>query len=67
MNIPFGNAEYMPNYIKFMMEMISNKRKLEDYGIVSLLEKCSAIIQEKLPDKLKDPGKFTMPCVIEQA
>ena len=40
-----------------------NKRKMEDYGIVSLLEKCSAI-QKKLPNKLKDPSSFTIPCVI---
>ena len=36
-----------------------------DYEIVALLEECSAILQKKLPPKLKDPGSFTIPCAIE--
>jgi hypothetical protein len=31
---------------------------------VNLTEECSAIIQNKLPPKLKDPGSFSIPCVI---
>ena len=27
-------------------------------------ENCSAILQKKLPPKLKDPGSFTIPCTI---
>ena len=41
-----------------------NKRKLQDYGTMSLLEKCSEIIQKKLSKKLKDLGSFSIPCVI---
>ena len=29
-----------------------------------LTEECSAILQRKLPPKLKDPGSFTIPCNI---
>lgn len=29
-----------------------------------LTEECSALIQKKLPPKLKDPGSFTVPCTI---
>ncbi|XP_052171578.1 uncharacterized protein LOC127787558 [Diospyros lotus] len=29
-----------------------------------LTEECSAIIQNKMPQKLKDPGSFTIPCII---
>ena len=54
----------MPRYAKFMKEAISNKRKLDEYGIVSLFSKCSAIIQKKLPQKIQDPGSFTIPCTI---
>ena len=54
----------MPNYLKFMKEIMSNKKKLEAYGIVNLSKNCNAIIQRKLPEKLKDPGSFTIPCVI---
>ena len=49
-NIPFVEAlAQMPHYTKFMKEIISKKRKLDEYGIVSLLANCSAIIQKKLP------------------
>ena len=32
---------------------------------VELTEECSAILQHKLPPKRKDPGRFTILCVIE--
>ena len=35
-----------------------------DYETVALTEECSAILQNKLPPKLKDPGSFTIPCTI---
>ncbi|XP_020258189.1 uncharacterized protein LOC109834561 [Asparagus officinalis] len=54
----------MPSYAKFLKEILSNKRKLEEYETVALTEECSAIIQNKLPPKLKDPGSFSIPCVI---
>ena len=63
-NIPFAEAlEQMPSYVKFMKEILSKKRKLRDYETVALSEECSAVIQKKLPPKLKDPGSFTIPCV----
>ena len=37
---------------------------MRDYETVALSEECSAIIQRKLPPKLKDPGSFTVPCTI---
>ncbi|XP_022889504.1 uncharacterized protein LOC111405046 [Olea europaea var. sylvestris] len=54
----------MPNYAKFMKEVMSKKRKLEEYETVKLTEECSAILQKKLPQKRKDPGSFTIPCTI---
>ncbi|KAL0288197.1 UNVERIFIED_CONTAM: hypothetical protein Sradi_7103100 [Sesamum radiatum] len=32
--------------------------------MVKLNEKCSAILQNKLHSKLKDPGRFSIPCTI---
>ena len=64
-NIPFAEAlAQMPTYVKFLKELLSNKRKLEEFETVALTEECSAILQNKLPPKLKDPGKFTIPCTI---
>ncbi|XP_062087012.1 uncharacterized protein LOC133793735 [Humulus lupulus] len=64
-NIPFAEAlEQMPSYVKFMKEILSKKRKMEEYEMVALTEECSAILQRKLPQKLRDPGSFTIPCII---
>ncbi|XP_022883519.1 uncharacterized protein LOC111400336 [Olea europaea var. sylvestris] len=61
-NIPFAEAlAQMPSYAKFMKDILSNKRKLEDNEIVMLTEEYSTILQHKLPPKLKDPGSFTIP------
>ncbi|XP_062086338.1 uncharacterized protein LOC133792446 [Humulus lupulus] len=60
-NIPFAEVvEHMPSYVKFMEEILSKKRKMEDYETVALTEECSAILQRKLPQKMKDPGSFTI-------
>lgn len=65
MNIPFVDAlEQMPSYVKFMKEILSNKRRLEEHETVMLTEECTAILQNKLPPKLKDPGIFIIPCII---
>nr|XP_023870464.1 uncharacterized protein LOC111983048 [Quercus suber] len=45
-------------------DIISKKRKLEEHETVMLTEESSAILQKKLPPKLKDPGSFTIPCTI---
>lgn len=64
-NIPFADAlEQMSSYMKFMKDILSNKRKLEEYEMVALTEEWSAILQKKLPPKLKDLGSFTIPCSI---
>ncbi|XP_058002299.1 uncharacterized protein LOC131179465 [Hevea brasiliensis] len=54
----------MPSYAKFCKDILSKKRRLEDYETVALTEECSAILQNKLPPKLKDPGSFFIPCLI---
>ena len=64
-NIPFVDAlAQMHYYSKFMKEIMSNKKKLDACGIISLSENCSTKIQRKLSEKLRDPGSFTFPCAI---
>ena len=61
-NIPFVEViSQMPLYAKFMKEILSKKRKMVEEGIVNLTATYSAIIQQKLPAKMKDPGSFTIP------
>src|SRR5262249_51113307 len=55
---------YLPNHIKNLEDILRNKRKLDEVDVVALSEESSAILQHKLPLKLKDPGSFTIPCTI---
>ena len=44
-NIPFLEAlENMPSYMKFMKKILASKKKLEEYGTITLTEECSAIL-----------------------
>lgn len=52
----------MPNYGKFFKELVSNKSKLEQISAAFLSDESSAIIQNKVPPKLGDPGSFQIPC-----
>ena len=64
-NMPFVDAlAQISNYVKFMKEIMSNKKKLDAYGNVGLSKNCSAMIQRKLSEKLRDPSNFTIPCAI---
>ena len=64
-NIPLIEAlEQMPKYAKFLKDIISKKQKLEEHETVMLTEESSAILQKKLPPKLKDSGSFTIVCNI---
>ncbi|XP_070045138.1 uncharacterized protein [Nicotiana tomentosiformis] len=41
----------MPAYAKFLKEILTKKRKIEETSVVKLIEHCSAIFQNKLPQK----------------
>ncbi|XP_073133663.1 uncharacterized protein [Henckelia pumila] len=50
-NIPFADAlMQMPSYAKFLKEILSNKRKLEEHAMISLTENCSALFHKALCD-----------------
>ncbi|XP_076931816.1 uncharacterized protein LOC143597107 [Bidens hawaiensis] len=64
-NLPFFDAlKEMTRYAKFLKEVLSNKKKLEELSYVTLNEECSAVLQNKLPKKMTDLGSFTIPCLI---
>ncbi|KAG9458320.1 hypothetical protein H6P81_002828 [Aristolochia fimbriata] len=64
-NIPLLEAlRQIPLYGKFLKEVLSEKRKIEEKGTIVLNENCSAILKNELPTKLKDPGSFPIPCEI---
>ncbi|GJS56529.1 reverse transcriptase domain-containing protein [Tanacetum coccineum] len=65
LNIPFTKAlAQMPKYAKFLKGILSNKAILEEACTVTMNERCSAVLLNKLPSKEKDPGSFTIPCHI---
>nr|GEY21752.1 reverse transcriptase domain-containing protein [Tanacetum cinerariifolium] len=42
--------------------LLTNKDKLCELSRTPLNEHCSAVLLKKLPEKLRDPGKFLIPC-----
>ncbi|XP_062114039.1 uncharacterized protein LOC133825059 [Humulus lupulus] len=64
-NIPLVEAlEKMPNYVMFLKDILTKKRRLGEFEIVALTGGCSAILKNKIPPKLKDLGSFTILCSI---
>ena len=51
----------MPNYVKFLNDILSKKGKIVEKGVVNLTSICSVVIQRSLPEKMQDPGSFTIP------
>ncbi|KAD4385220.1 hypothetical protein E3N88_25388 [Mikania micrantha] len=47
----------MPKYAKFLKDLLTNKRKMEELSTATLSKKCSAVVQNKLPQKKTDPGE----------
>nr|GEY13533.1 reverse transcriptase domain-containing protein [Tanacetum cinerariifolium] len=54
----------MPNYKKFLKDLMSNKNKMEQISHAFLNEECSVIVQNKLLPKLGDLGSFLILCTI---
>ena len=61
-NIPFVEAlEQMPNYVKFFKDILARKMRLGEFEIVTLTQEYSHMLQNKIPQKLKDSRSFTIP------
>ncbi|GJX45018.1 reverse transcriptase domain-containing protein [Tanacetum coccineum] len=61
--ISFTNAlMLMPKFASTLKTLIENKEKLSEIARTPLNENCSAVILNKLPKKLGDPGRFLIPC-----
>ncbi|KAL4284592.1 hypothetical protein GQ457_16G007950 [Hibiscus cannabinus] len=56
--------EQMLNYAKFLKDMVSKRTRLSEFETVAMTEGCMAMLNNRLPPKLKDPGSFIIPCVI---
>ncbi|XP_050889524.1 uncharacterized protein LOC127094789 [Lathyrus oleraceus] len=59
--IPFTKVvTQMPSYAKFLKDILTNNHKLDDPKPLE----CNAIAENKLAKKQKDPGSFSIPCVL---
>ncbi|GJX01174.1 reverse transcriptase domain-containing protein [Tanacetum coccineum] len=56
----------MPKFNKWLSGLLRNKKKLEEITITTVNAECFAIIMNKVPEKLKDPGKFLIPCALQE-
>jgi len=54
----------MPLYAKFLKEILSKKRKIDEHETVALGEECSIVVLNKLPAKFQDPSSFSIPYMI---
>ena len=56
--------EQMSNYVKFSKDILVMKMRLGEFETVALTQECNHMLQNKIPQKLKDPGSFTIPSSI---
>ncbi|XP_021775706.1 uncharacterized protein LOC110739557 [Chenopodium quinoa] len=54
----------MPNYSKFLKEILSGKSECIEVDSVKIGECCNDLIDNDLPKKMNDPGNFPIPCNI---
>ncbi|GKB07803.1 hypothetical protein Tco_0836087 [Tanacetum coccineum] len=52
----------IPKFASTLKALIRNKEKLSEMARTPLNEYCSVVILNKLPEKLRDPSKFLIPC-----
>ncbi|GJU84646.1 reverse transcriptase domain-containing protein [Tanacetum coccineum] len=57
----------MPNYGKFLKELVSNKHKLEHNLAAFVSDESFAMVQNKVPRILGDPGSLLIPCNLNKA
>ncbi|KAK8600623.1 hypothetical protein V6N12_050476 [Hibiscus sabdariffa] len=64
-NLPLVEAlQQMPNYAKFLKDMVSRKKCIEEFETAAATETCLALMHNKVPVKKTDPGSFTIECSI---
>ncbi|GJZ05715.1 reverse transcriptase domain-containing protein [Tanacetum coccineum] len=56
----------MPKFNKWLSTLLRNKEKLEEIAITTVNAECSAIILNKVPEKLEDPRKFLIMCALQE-
>ncbi|KAL4360937.1 hypothetical protein GQ457_04G019810 [Hibiscus cannabinus] len=64
-NLPLVEAlQQMPNYAKFLKDMVTRKKRIEEFETTVATETCLALMHNKVPATKTDPGSFTIECFI---
>ncbi|KAL4385988.1 hypothetical protein GQ457_09G017520 [Hibiscus cannabinus] len=64
-NLPLVEAlQQMSNYAKFLKDMVTRKKRIEEFETAAATETCLALMHNKVPAKKTDPGSFTIECFI---
>ncbi|GJU80362.1 reverse transcriptase domain-containing protein [Tanacetum coccineum] len=53
---------HMPKFAPMFRKLLNNKDKILELTKTPVNENCSAVILKKFPEKLRDPGRFLIPC-----
>ncbi|GJS43702.1 reverse transcriptase domain-containing protein [Tanacetum coccineum] len=53
---------HIPKFASTFKSLLSNKEKLFELANTPLNKNCLAVLLKKLPEKLRDPDKFLIPC-----
>ena len=61
-NIPLLDAIQVPTYVKYLRDILNNKRPLPTTEVIKLTKECSAAILNTSPIKKKGPGCPTIDC-----
>ncbi|GJZ00509.1 hypothetical protein Tco_0517938 [Tanacetum coccineum] len=62
-DISFADALLlMPKFASTIKSLLTNKDKLFELAKIPLNENCLVMLLKKLPEKLRDPSKFLIPC-----
>ncbi|GJZ31482.1 reverse transcriptase domain-containing protein [Tanacetum coccineum] len=62
-DISFADALlHTPKFASTFKSLLSNKEKLFELENTPLNENCSAVVLKKLPEKIRDPRRFLIPC-----
>ncbi|KAL4368762.1 hypothetical protein GQ457_05G018010 [Hibiscus cannabinus] len=64
-NLPLVEAlQHMSNYAKFHKDMVTRKKRIEEFETAAAIETCLALMHNKVPAKKADPRSFTIECSI---
>ncbi|GJU81947.1 reverse transcriptase domain-containing protein [Tanacetum coccineum] len=55
----------IPKYHKVLKDLLKDEEKLAELANTPINAECSTILLNKVPEKLADPRKFLIPCVLQ--